>query len=38
MKSCDEIEHLLGEHVDAISRGAINPRHWSEIEPDVVYV
>lgn len=34
----DEIEHLLGEHVDVISHRAINPRHWREIEQEVVYV
>ena len=34
----DEIEHLLGQHVDVISHRAINPRHWREIEQDVVYV
>ena len=34
----DEIERLLGERVDVISRRAINPRHWQEIEQDVVYV
>ncbi|MCE5252216.1 nucleotidyltransferase family protein [bacterium] len=34
----DEIEHLLGEHVDVISHRAINSRHWREIEQDIVYV
>lgn len=34
----DEIEKLLGLHVDLVSRRAITPRHWKEIEEEVQYV
>ncbi len=34
----DELESLLGERVDVVSRRAVNPRHWKHIEPDLIDV
>ncbi len=34
----DEIEKLLGLHVDLVSRRAVSPRHWNFIEKELEYV
>ena len=34
----ETIEAALGVHVDLVSRGAISPRHWTVIEPELVDV
>ena len=34
----ETIEAAVGEHVDLVSRGAISPRHWAVIEPELVDV
>ena len=34
----DEIEKLLGLHVDLVSRRAVSPRHWNLIEKELEYV
>lgn len=34
----DRIEELLGVHADVVSRRAIAPRHWAQIQPELVDV
>lgn len=34
----DELEALLNNKVDLVSKNAIRSRYWAHIEPDVVYV
>ena len=34
----DELEQLLQAKVDLVSRGAIKPRYFTVIEPDLIYV
>jgi len=34
----DRIEEILGLRADVVSRRAISPRHWKEIEKDLVDV
>ena len=34
----ESIEEALGLPVDLISRRAVHPRHWKEIEPDLIDV
>jgi len=34
----DEIESIVGEPVELVSRGAVKPRNMSVIEPDLIYV
>ena len=34
----ETIEHALGLPVDLISQRAVHPRHWKEIEADVIDV
>ena len=34
----DELEQLLGEPVELVSRRAVTPRHWEVIEPELIDV
>jgi uncharacterized protein len=34
----DELEDILGRKVDLVSRGAIKPGYYKEIENDLIYV
>lgn len=34
----ERLESSLGEHVDLVSRRAINPSLWKEIEPELIEV
>ncbi len=34
----DELELLLQQKVDLVSRGGIKPKYFSVIEPDLIYV
>ncbi len=34
----DELEHLLGNKVDLVSKNAIKPRYFRHIEPELSYV
>lgn len=34
----DELESLLEQKIDLVSKGAIKPRYWKHVEPEVVYV
>jgi len=32
----DDIEKALGRHADVVSRRAISPAYWKQIEPDLI--
>ena len=34
----ESIETALGGRADVVSKGAIKPRHWQEIERELIYV
>jgi predicted nucleotidyltransferase len=34
----EQLEKLLGQKVDLVSRRAIKPALWKHIEPDIIYV
>ncbi len=34
----DQLEKVLGRKVDLVSRRAIKPRLWAEIETDLIYI
>lgn len=33
-----ELENILQNKVDLVSRGGIRPKYWKHIEPEVIYV
>lgn len=34
----DRLEEILGLRVDLVSRGAVKPKFWKQIEPELIYV
>jgi len=34
----DDLEKLMQEHVDLVSRNGVRPSYWEQIKPDLKYV